>query len=67
MNRNVIIVVVLVVLVLITAVQAVQLSSLSSSITSSKTVVGNAPSASSTAGGGLPSSIDNLPSMVGGC
>jgi len=66
MNRNVIIVVVLVVLVLLTAVQAVQLSSLKSSISSGKVSVGSAPSASSS-GGSLPSSIENLPSMQGGC
>jgi len=66
MNRNVIIVIVLVVLVLLTAVQAVQLSSLKSSISAGKVSVGSAPSASSS-GGSLPSNIDNLPSMQGGC
>ena len=65
MNRNVIIVIVLVVLVLLTAVQAIQLSSLKSSISTGKVNVGSAPAASS--GSNLPSNIDNLPSMQGGC
>ena len=64
MNRNVIIVIVLVVLVMLTAVQAIQLSSLKTSIITGKVSVGSAPAQSSSS---LPSSIDNLPSMVGGC
>jgi len=66
MNRNVIIVIVLVVLVLLTAVQAVQLSSLKKGISQGKVNIGTAPSASSD-GASVPSSIQNLPSMVGGC
>ena len=66
MNRNVIIVIVLVVLVLLTAVQAIQLSSLKTSISTGKiNVAGAAPSTSS--GNSVPSNINNLPSMVGGC
>ena len=65
MNRNVIIVIVLVVLVLLTAVQAIQLSSLKTSIATGKVSVGNAPVQSS--GGNLPSNLNDLPSMVGGC
>ena len=65
MNRNVIIVIVLVVLVLLTAVQAIQLSSLKSSISTGKVSVGNAPAQSS--GASVPSNIQDLPSMVGGC
>ena len=65
MNRNVIIVIVLVVLVLLTAVQAIQLSSLKASIATGKVSVGNAPAQGS--GGNLPSNIQDLPSMVGGC
>ena len=64
MNRNVIIVVVLVVLVLLTAVQAIQLSSLKTSISTGKVSVGSAPTQSS---GSVPSNIQDLPSMVGGC
>jgi len=66
MNRNVIIVIVLVVLVLLTAVQAIQLSSLKTSISTGKVSVGSAP-AQSSSGGAVPSSIQELPSMVGGC
>ena len=69
MDRNVIIVIVLVVLVLLTAVQAIQLSALKTSINTNKgstgsvsTQTGGAPS-----GGSVPSNIQNLPSMVGGC
>ncbi|MBI2558538.1 hypothetical protein HYW20_04400 [Candidatus Woesearchaeota archaeon] len=65
MNRNVIIVIVLVVLVLLTAVQAIQLSSLKTSISTGNVNVGSAPLQSS--GASVPSSIQNLPSMVGGC
>ena len=66
MNRNVIIVIVLVVLVLLTAVQAIQLSSLKSSISTGKVRVGcSAPTKSS--GASVPSNIQDLPSMVGGC
>jgi len=66
MNRNIIIVIVLVVLVLLTAVQAIQLSSLKTSISSGKVSVGNAPVQSSS-GASIPSNIQDLPSMVGGC
>ena len=66
MNRNVIIVIVLVVLVLLTAVQAIQLSSLKTNIISTgKVSVGSAPAQSS--GASVPSNIQDLPSMVGGC
>ncbi len=64
MNRNVIIVIVLVVLVLLTAVQAIQLSSLKTSISTGKVSVGSTPSQSS---GSVPSNLNDLPSMVGGC
>lgn len=67
MNRNAIIVIVLVVLVLLTAVEAWQLIDLKTSISTGKVSVGgNAPVAASS-GNSLPSSIDNLPSQVGGC
>ncbi|HLC49965.1 MAG TPA: hypothetical protein VJI97_00890 [Candidatus Nanoarchaeia archaeon] len=67
MNRNVVIIVVLAVLVLLTAVQAVQLNGLKSSISSGKISVASTPLASSGAGASAPSSLDNLPGMVGGC
>jgi len=67
MNRNVIIVIVLVVLVLLTAVQAIQLSSLKSSVSTGKISVGNTPAQNSGGGASVPSSIPDIPSMVGGC
>lgn len=68
MNKNVIIVIVLVVLVLLTAVQAIQLSSLKTSLSSGKVKAGSQPVSSghqSTVA--VPSNIQDLPSMVGGC
>lgn len=65
MNRNVVIVIVLVVLVLLTAVQAIQLQSVKSSISTGKVNVGSAPAQGS--GASIPSNINDLPSMVGGC
>ena len=67
MNRNVIIVIVLVVLVLLTAVQAIQLSSLKTSISTGKVTVGSAGGTPSASGVSVPSNIQYLPSMVGGC
>ncbi len=66
MDRNVVIVIVLVVLVLLTAVQAIQLSAVKSQVQSGKVNVASAP-ASSSSGNSVPSSIQNLPNMVGGC
>ena len=71
MNRNMIIVIVLVVLVLLTAVQAVQLSALKSQISTGKLSSAGAgtpvQSSGAPSGAGIPSNIQNLPSMVGGC
>jgi len=65
MNRNVLIVIVLVVLVLLTAVQALQLNGLKKQISTGQVAVGaGQPSPVSS---GVPSSIQDLPSMVGGC
>ena len=66
MDRNVVIVVVLVVLVLLTAVQAIQLSAVKSQAQSGKTNVASA-GAPSSSGNSVPSSIQDLPNMVGGC
>jgi len=66
MDRNVVIVIVLVVLVLLTAVQAIQLSAVKSQVQSGKVNVANTPS-SSGAGNSVPSSVQDLPNMVGGC
>ena len=55
-------------LVLTTAVQAVQLTTLSGNPVTTVTGSGAAPTASSGSGAVVaPSSLDNLPSMVGGC
>ena len=67
MNKNMLIVVVLVVLVLLTAVQAVQLSSLKTQIKTGKVSMGASPSAASSGAVSTPSSLNDLPSMVGGC
>ena len=69
MDKNVVIAIVLGALVLIAAVQAIQLFTLKSKIASGSVSVGGAPQASG--GGGsapqLPSNLNNLPNMVGGC
>ena len=67
MNRNTLIVAVLVVLLLLTAVQAFQLSTLKTSISEGKVNVGGAAPAAGAGGASVPSSIQDLPSMVGGC
>lgn len=67
MNKNMIIVIVLAILVLITAVQAVQLNSLKNSISSGKVSLNNAPSGVGAGGDSSASSLNELPSMVGGC
>ncbi len=72
MNKNLIIVLVLAVLVVVSAVQTVQLASLKSNIGSGGVSLGssnvpqtNSVKGSSSSSGG--SSLDDLPSMVGGC
>jgi len=67
MNKNMLIVIVLVVLVLLTAVQAVQLSSLKSQIKAGKISVGTSQGATSGSSASVPSNLNDLPSMVGGC
>ena len=72
MNQNVVIAIVLGALVLIAAVQAYQLVGLKDQISSGGVQVasaGVAPQASGSGGGSpaLPSSLENLPGMVGGC
>ena len=72
MNKNTVIVIVLVVLVLVTVVQAVQLVSLKSKISQGGLSVGSSTQKTQVAAGGsgspnVPSSIQNLPTMVGGC
>ena len=69
MNKNMIIVIVLAVLVVISAVQAVQLSGLKEKISSGnfKTVSGSSSQSASLGANTEPTSLENLPSMVGGC
>lgn len=72
MNQNVVIAIVLGALVLIAAVEAYQLMGIKSSLASGNVQVGAAaavPQSGAPAGGApaLPSSLQNLPGMVGGC
>lgn len=69
MNKNMLVVVVLVVLVVIAAVQAVQLNTLKDKVSGASSI--STPTVSSGGGSGqaadLPTSLQNLPTMVGGC
>lgn len=74
MKQATIITIVLAVLVLISAVQAIQLNSLKNDINEGEIEIGvaNTKSTSSNDGGtkrtsSVPSSIKDLPTMVGGC
>lgn len=71
MNQNVVIAIVLGALVLIAAVEAYQLMSIKGKIESGGVQVASAGATPQVSGGGgspsLPSSLDNLPGMVGGC
>lgn len=73
MKKNVVLIAILVVLVVVAAVQAVQLFNLKGDLSGMKagskstvqsTAAGGAPAP---AGGSLPSNVNNLPNMVGGC
>ncbi|MDO8660281.1 MAG: hypothetical protein Q7K43_00180 [Candidatus Woesearchaeota archaeon] len=69
MNKNAIIAIVLGVLVLIAAVQAWQLMDIKGKLSTGSASL-TAPSAASPSVSGspqLPSNLQNLPSMVGGC
>ncbi|MEK6951116.1 MAG: hypothetical protein AABX13_05325 [Nanoarchaeota archaeon] len=72
MERKELLVVVLIGVLLITvALQTVQLTGLSKSGVVVKTASGPAPAVAASGGGGaaptVPTSLQNLPSMVGGC
>lgn len=72
MNQNVVIAIVLGALVLIAAVEAYQLMGIKSQLAEGKVQVANAAGAVAQGGAGagapeLPSSLQNLPGMVGGC
>ncbi len=71
MNQNVVIAIVLGALVLIAAVEAYQLMSIKGKLESGQVQLGTAGTPVQSAGGSggpaLPSSLNNLPGMVGGC
>ena len=72
MNKNILIIAVLAILVVISIVQAVQLSGLKDDISSGKLKTGSSSQSTSVAGGSqssgaAPTSLQNLPNMVGGC
>ncbi|NOZ81341.1 MAG: hypothetical protein GXP63_06750 [DPANN group archaeon] len=72
MKQATIVAIVLGVLVLISAVQAVQLNSLRDSIKKESLVIDQAPAKQTSSSGtkrttAVPSSIKDLPTMVGGC
>ena len=69
MKQTAIIAIILGVLLLVSAVQAYQLTTLKSKVAEGKLSVGSAPAGASSvgSGGAVPKSIQNLPSMVGGC
>ncbi len=69
MNAQTIFVVLLVLLVAVSAVQAVQLVGLSSQVEGNGITgaVISQPSSSGSSGVSVPSNLQNLPAMVGGC
>lgn len=76
-NKNLVVVGVLILLVAVVLVQAVQLNSIRGSIneigtttsvrTSSASSGTSSASSSSSSSGGVPTNLQNLPGMVGGC
>ena len=68
MNKNMVIAIVLGALVLIAGVQAFQLFSLKTKLVSGEVSTGVSTQTGGSAGSPkLPSNLENLPSMVGGC
>jgi len=73
MNKNLLIVGVLVVLLVFSVVQAIQLSSIKSNAGELSTVkktssgIKSASTTSSGSSGAVPTNLQNLPGMVGGC
>lgn len=70
MNQNVVIAIVLGALILIAGVEAYQLLDIKAKISSGNVQLSGATAAPSSGAGGspqLPSSLQNLPGMVGGC
>ncbi len=68
MDKNIIIAIVLGILVLVSLVQAFQLNELKTKLAEGSLTLGKASTSTSTSSGGaVPSNIQDLPSMVGGC
>lgn len=71
MKQTTIVAIILAVLLLVSVVQAFQLTSLKSKIVDGKVSLGatksSTPLATGSSTGSLPSSIKDLPQMVGGC
>jgi len=67
MDKNVIIAIVLGALVLVAGIQAFSLMSLTSKVQSGGVAVSAPAQAGGGSGAALPSNLQNLPSMVGGC
>ena len=63
MERQLIILIVVFILIILTGIQAVQLYNLKVAISEGKVTFGGVQASGAT----LPSSIDDLPPMVGGC
>ncbi|MBS3052091.1 MAG: hypothetical protein J4428_01825 [Candidatus Aenigmarchaeota archaeon] len=71
MNTNLLLTILIGAMVLVSVLQAIQLFSLQSTLVSGVSVGGSKSVSSSPAGNSgsaqLPSNLENLPSMVGGC
>jgi len=69
MNKNMVIAIVLGALVLIAGIQAFQLFGLKTKLATGEISTGTATQSSGGSGGSpkLPSNLENLPTMVGGC
>ncbi len=67
MNKDMIIAIVLGILVVISVVQAIQLNNLKDNIATGGVATVSANSPVQGSGAGLPSNLQNLPEMVGGC
>ncbi len=74
MEKNLIITIALVLLVVVSAAQSLQISSLKNTLTEGGASISGGSSVKSTSSAGgssgspqLPSSLQNLPGMVGGC
>ena len=67
MERQLIILIVVFILIILTGIQAVQLYNLKVAIAGGQVTFWNTLKTIASKGASVPSSIENLPSMVGGC